>query len=42
MRPFPIDADTDYNDTFIYAIVIVYAIWIVKKYITRIIIRKNV
>ena len=41
MRPFPIDADTDYSDTFIYAIIIVYTVWIVKKYIICIITKKK-
>ena len=42
MRPFPIDADQGTFPIFIYAVIIVYSMFIVKKYITGIIIRKNV
>jgi hypothetical protein len=43
MRPFPVEASEGAEDNiFITAAAIVYVMWLVKKYITGIIIRKNV
>ena len=43
MRPFPVEAsEADADDNmFITAAAIVYVMWLVKKYITGIIIKKN-
>jgi hypothetical protein len=40
MRPFPVEASEDDN-MFITAAAIVYVMWLVKKYISGIIIKKN-